>query len=86
MQKALKLINEPLFWTDVKTGKQKADPALLGDVVLARKDFPTSYHLSVVVDDHIQQIFTRNQRRRFILCQPFPKGIAAFTRAKHRHL
>ncbi len=56
MEKAMKLINEPLYWTDLKTGKQEADPALLGDVVLARKDFPASYHLSVVVDDHIQQI------------------------------
>lgn len=56
MAKALKLVARPLYWTDAKTGKQRADPALLGDVVLARKDFPTSYHLSVVVDDHIQQI------------------------------
>ena len=56
MQKALSLVKEPLFWTDLKTGQQKADPALLGDVVLARKDFPTSYHLSVVIDDDIQDI------------------------------
>jgi glutamyl-Q tRNA(Asp) synthetase len=27
------------------------EPALFGDVVIARKDMPTSYHLSVVVDD-----------------------------------
>lgn len=56
MEKALSYVGEPLYWTDLKTGKQKADPALLGDVVLARKDFPTSYHLSVVVDDHTQHI------------------------------
>lgn len=54
--KALSLVKEPLYWTDLKTGRQIADPALLGDVVLARKDFPASYHLSVVVDDHIQGI------------------------------
>lgn len=31
-------------------------PSLYGDVVLARKDIPTSYHLSVVVDDAAQDI------------------------------
>jgi glutamyl-Q tRNA(Asp) synthetase len=33
-----------------------ARPELWGDVVLQRKDTPTSYHLSVVVDDAAQQI------------------------------
>ncbi|WP_417687575.1 tRNA glutamyl-Q(34) synthetase GluQRS [Roseibium sp.] len=33
-----------------------ADPAVWGDVILARKDTPTSYHLSVVVDDAVQGI------------------------------
>jgi len=33
-----------------------ADPMAWGDVVLARKDTPTSYHLSVVVDDAYQGI------------------------------
>ena len=56
LKKALSLVAETLYWTDLKTGKQKAEPALMGDVVLARKDFPTSYHLSVVVDDDIQNI------------------------------
>jgi glutamyl-Q tRNA(Asp) synthetase len=32
-------------------GAQAVNPQRLGDVVLARKDTPTSYHLSVVVDD-----------------------------------
>lgn len=34
----------------------KAEPMRWGDVVLARKDVPTSYHLSVVVDDALQSI------------------------------
>lgn len=34
----------------------EADAAAWGDVVLARKDTPTSYHLSVVVDDARQGI------------------------------
>lgn len=33
-----------------------ARPELWGDVVLVRKDTPTSYHLSVVVDDDAQRI------------------------------
>jgi glutamyl-Q tRNA(Asp) synthetase len=33
-----------------------ASPELWGDVVLARKDTPTSYHLSVVVDDAAQGV------------------------------
>ncbi|MGV3650730.1 MAG: tRNA glutamyl-Q(34) synthetase GluQRS [Devosia sp.] len=33
-----------------------ADPARWGDVVLQRKDVPTSYHLSVVIDDADQGI------------------------------
>ena len=34
----------------------EADPAPLGDVVLARKDTPASYHLAVTVDDAIQGV------------------------------
>jgi glutamyl-Q tRNA(Asp) synthetase len=37
-------------------GTVVADPARWGDVVLARKDVPTSYHLSVVVDDALQGV------------------------------
>ena len=33
-----------------------ADPAAWGDVVLARKETPTSYHVSVVVDDAAQGV------------------------------
>ena len=33
-----------------------AEPALLGDIVLARKDVPTSYHLAVTVDDALQGV------------------------------
>ncbi|WP_186419831.1 tRNA glutamyl-Q(34) synthetase GluQRS [Bosea sp. CS1GBMeth4] len=32
------------------------EPARWGDVVLARRDVPTSYHLSVVVDDAVQGV------------------------------
>ena len=33
-----------------------AQPEAWGDVVLARKETPTSYHLSVVVDDALQGV------------------------------
>lgn len=33
-----------------------ADPTVWGDVVLARKDIPASYHLAVVMDDALQGI------------------------------
>lgn len=41
---------------DDETGVIAARPEAWGDVVLARKDVPTSYHLSVVVDDAAQGI------------------------------
>jgi glutamyl-Q tRNA(Asp) synthetase len=36
--------------------RKLAEPAPLGDVVLARKDVPTSYHLAVTVDDAVQGV------------------------------
>jgi glutamyl-Q tRNA(Asp) synthetase len=46
----------PLGWHDEIAGPQHADPLRHGDVVLARKDAPASYHLAVVVDDAFQQV------------------------------
>jgi glutamyl-Q tRNA(Asp) synthetase len=39
-----------------ETGTTAADPAAWGDVILARKDAPASYHLAVVVDDAAQGV------------------------------
>ena len=39
-----------------ETGRLAADPAAWGDVILARKDAPASYHLAVVVDDAAQGV------------------------------
>ncbi|MEO0328688.1 MAG: tRNA glutamyl-Q(34) synthetase GluQRS [Pseudomonadota bacterium] len=39
-----------------ETGETPADPKQWGDVILARKDTPTSYHLACVVDDELQGI------------------------------
>jgi glutamyl-Q tRNA(Asp) synthetase len=46
----------PLTINDLLHGQQHVDPSLLGDVILARKDIATSYHLAVVIDDAAQQI------------------------------
>ncbi|MBL0967327.1 tRNA glutamyl-Q(34) synthetase GluQRS [Blastomonas sp. UPD001] len=45
-----------LVWHDMGAGEQAARPALFGDVVLARKDAPASYHLAVTLDDAHQQV------------------------------
>lgn len=39
-----------------ETGFVRAEPEKHGDVVLARKDFPTSYHLASVWDDALQGV------------------------------
>ncbi len=40
----------------LRTSRHGAFPARWGDVVIQRKDVPTSYHLSVVVDDALQGV------------------------------
>ncbi|MGA8169295.1 MAG: tRNA glutamyl-Q(34) synthetase GluQRS [Methylocystis sp.] len=46
----------PLVWHEHGHGDIAARPEQWGDVVLARKDTPTSYHLAVVVDDALQGV------------------------------
>jgi len=55
MEDALKQAGA-LSWFDKDKGIQQATPEIFGDVVLARKDTPTSYHISVCVDDNLQDI------------------------------
>jgi glutamyl-Q tRNA(Asp) synthetase len=45
----------PLSWTN-DGATVRAAPETLGDVVLARKDAPASYHLAVTVDDAEQSV------------------------------
>jgi glutamyl-Q tRNA(Asp) synthetase len=47
---------EGLWWHDASAGWIEADPLVLGDVVLARKETPTSYHLAVTIDDAAQGV------------------------------
>ncbi|MGH6763892.1 MAG: tRNA glutamyl-Q(34) synthetase GluQRS [Phyllobacterium sp.] len=62
MDRAVSLAGEGLGWNetglgpDAEKGLARAQPERWGDVILARKEMPTSYHLSVVIDDALQQI------------------------------
>ena len=46
----------PLDWRDEEKGTLRATPEAFGDVVLARKDTPASYHLCVTHDDAVQGV------------------------------
>ena len=62
MQRVQDLIGTPL-WADMHRGVQRCVPTEYGDVVLARKEMPASYHLCVVIDDAAQGVthVTRGQ-------------------------
>jgi glutamyl-Q tRNA(Asp) synthetase len=51
-----------LTWTELgqgpdgERGSIPAQPEAWGDVILGRKETPTSYHLSVVIDDALQEV------------------------------
>ena len=53
---AASMRTRPLHWTDATAGRVAADPALLGDIVLARRDIGVGYILAAVVDDGFQQV------------------------------
>ena len=61
MAGALRAVPEALHWRecgddDGEPRDVPADPAAWGDALLARRDVPTSYHVSVVVDDADQGV------------------------------
>jgi glutamyl-Q tRNA(Asp) synthetase len=49
-------VGRRLRWWDRDRGEFEAEPERFGDVVLARKETPTSYHLAVTVDDALQGV------------------------------
>lgn len=62
MEAATAGLDAPLAWTELSgedmasSSEIEARPQAWGDVVVARKDIPTSYHLSVVADDALQGV------------------------------
>lgn len=62
MGKAVAMAAEDLSWSEASgeildvIEHVAADAAAWGDVIIARRDVPTSYHLSVVVDDALQGV------------------------------
>ncbi|HWL31584.1 MAG TPA: tRNA glutamyl-Q(34) synthetase GluQRS [Xanthobacteraceae bacterium] len=52
----------PLHWSETgagpsgESGTVMAEPSAWGDVIVARKDAPASYHLAVVIDDALQGV------------------------------
>lgn len=60
MKAAQQFIGKELFWDEIGMNNESqailAKPEAWGDIVLARKDAPASYHLASVVDDEIQGI------------------------------
>ena len=52
-------IKSEIFFSEIglePIGRRLAEPHLYGDIIIARKDVPTSYHLAVTVDDFEQNI------------------------------
>ncbi|MBR0645734.1 tRNA glutamyl-Q(34) synthetase GluQRS [Plastoroseomonas hellenica] len=56
MAAALAAAPGPLSFAEQGRGRLACDPARFGDVVLARKDTPASYHLCVTHDDAFQGV------------------------------
>jgi glutamyl-Q tRNA(Asp) synthetase len=56
IEEACRPLAAPLFFDDLAVSRIRADPRRWGDVILARKDIGTSYHIAVVVDDAIQAV------------------------------
>ena len=60
MARALATIDRDLIWREFHEGETGrmvvAAPEQWGDAVLARRDIPASYHIAVVVDDHLQGV------------------------------
>jgi glutamyl-Q tRNA(Asp) synthetase len=56
MGRALAAVRGPLTFMEEGQGTVACDPIRFGDVVLARKDAPASYHLCVTHDDAVQEV------------------------------
>ena len=63
IRRALDTVPQPLIYQEQDDGAIECHPEQFGDVVLARKDAPASYHLCVTHDDALQGVtlVTRGQ-------------------------
>jgi glutamyl-Q tRNA(Asp) synthetase len=78
----------PLYWMDGHTEVQ-AEPGRFGDVVLARKDAPASYHLAVTIDDADQGVTDIVRGRDLYACTDVHRLLQALldlpTPSYHHH-
>lgn len=56
MTRALSFVPDGLTWLEDGAGTVPARPDAWGDVIIKRKETPTSYHLAVVIDDAFQGV------------------------------
>ena len=77
-----------LFWEEDGRGRIKAEPERQGDVVLARKETPTSYHLAVTVDDALQGVTLVTRGEDLFASTPIHRLLQAllgFPAPRYRH-
>ena len=78
----------PLDWFEEEEGRAGGRPALLGDVVLARKEMPASYHLAVTVDDAIQGVTLVTRGDDLVAgdaCSSSAAGVLGLPTPRYRH-
>ncbi len=56
MARAIAALQQPLTFEEAGEARIACHPAAFGDIVLARKDAPASYHLCVTHDDAVQGV------------------------------
>ena len=66
-----------LTWTDRTRGAQAVVLARHGDVVVGRKDFATSYHVAVVVDDAAQGVTEVTRGEDLLASTPIHRALQA---------
>ncbi len=76
MQRVQDLIGCPT-WEDLRAGVQRCIPSACEDVILSRKDTPTSYHLAVVIDDAQQGVNLVTRGADLMSSTPIHRAIQA---------
>lgn len=76
MQRVQDIIGCPT-WEDLRTGVQRCVPSACEDVILSRKDTPTSYHLAVVIDDAHQGVNLVTRGKDLMSSTPIHRALQA---------